>query len=89
MHSVCWISSYIQMLLGPDDVDIFAIVDYLTEEWDILKREDSQVLLLDVITEYETGLHIESSLTEDGTYIGTMFQVGLNLLQDIYLGMRG
>jgi hypothetical protein len=73
MHSICWVSSYVDVLFKSDDVDILTVVNYLTGEGDILKREDSQVLLLNVISEDVTGLHIEASLTEYGTNISTMF----------------
>jgi hypothetical protein len=50
VNSFDWISSHVEMLFGADDVDIFAIVNNFTEERNILERENSQVLLFDIVT---------------------------------------
>lgn len=87
MNSLHWIGCDVEMLLRTDNVHVLAVVDYLTEEGNILKWENSQVFLLNVVTKDKLGLEIEAALAEDGSHVGSVLKVGLNLLEDVYFGL--
>jgi hypothetical protein len=60
------------VLLGPNDVDVFAIIDYLAEERHVLQREYGDVFLCNIISQHELCLQIKAALTKDGADIGTV-----------------
>lgn len=85
MNSIRWIGSHIQMLLGSNDINIFTVVHYFAEEWYVLKWKDSEILLLNIITQDEFGLQIESTLSKDSSDISTVLKVWLYLFEDFDL----
>ncbi len=71
----------IQMLLGTNDADFFAVVEGLAEERNVLEAEKGNFLLLnELFAKRIFRLHIEAALPKNGTDKGTLFKMRLDLL---------
>ena len=87
MHSFWWISCNVEMLLWSNNIDILSIIDYLAQEWYILEREDCDILLNQVISQYVLSLKIKTSLTKYSSNISSVFQVRFDLFEDLNFGV--
>lgn len=85
VYSFWWICGYIEMLLWPNDIDIFSVVHYLAQERYVLEREDGYILLNQIISKHVSCLKIKATLTKDCSNISSVFQVRLDLFKDLYL----
>ena len=89
MYSLCWVCSHVEVFLGPNDVDIFAVVNCLAQEGHILQGKYGEVLVLDVIPQHILGLQIKATLPEYCAHVCAILKEGLYLLQDVHLGLGG
>ena len=89
MDSFDRVRSCVEVLLRPDDVHFFAVVDHLAQERNVLQTEHSEVIVLNVVAEDEFRLQVEAALAKDRTYVGAFQEVRLDLLQNFNLSVGG
>ena len=87
MNVVRRVSCSVKCSLWPDDVDIFTVVDSLTNERHILKTENRQLLLTDIRTESSHSDHVKTALSKDRSNQGALLDMRLDLSQDLTLGV--
>ena len=77
------------MFLGPVNVDCLAVGHNFAGDRNILKAEESPVVLLHIFSsaQSEIGLPVESSLSEHRAYEAARFKVVLDLFQDLEFGL--
>ena len=79
------------MLLGPDNVDLFAVVECLTDEGNVLQTEQRDVPPHDLCGTAECVLRlpVESTLSKDRAEKAAILQEGLDVIDDLGLGLCG
>ena len=75
------------MLLWTDDVDIFAIVNCFADKRNVLEAKNCQVLLMNLAPQDVLRLKVKRALAENGSNESSSFEVGLDLREDLVLGV--
>ena len=78
------------MLFGPDDVDLFPVIECLADEGHVHEAEHGDVATSELFgsTEGRLGLPIEGTLPEDRPKQAAVWQVALDVVQNLRLGVR-
>lgn len=79
------------MLLGPYDIDLFAVVESLADEGNVLEAEEGEVAAQDFVDTAKCTLRlpVECALAKDGSQEAPVRQVLLYLIQDLNFGLGG
>ena len=87
MNIIDWIWTSIESLLWTNDIDVFSIVYCFTNERNILKTENCQILFFNLITKNMHALEIKSTLAKNSSNKCTIFNIWCNFLQNVNLCM--
>jgi len=91
VHSLEWVTRQVQVLLGPDDVHFFTVVESFADERNVHQTEHGNVAAghLFGATQGVLGLPIEGTLAEDGAEEAAIWQEAVDVFQDLRLGVSG
>lgn len=91
MHLLERVAGDVEVLLRSDDVNFFSIVESFADEGDVLETEESNVASHELIGAAEgvLGLPVEGTLPEDRAKEAVVFQEGLDVVDDLHLGLGG
>ena len=83
------IAGQVEVLLGPDDIDFFAVVESLADERDILQTEEGYVAADNLVDTAKCTLRlpVECALAEDGAKEASIRQVLLYFIDDLTFGL--
>ena len=89
MDALKWETRQVQVLLGPNDVDLFTVVESFADEWNVHQTEHCNVAACHLFgaTESVLGLPVEGTLAEDGAEKAAIWQVSVDIVQDLEFGV--
>ena len=85
------VTCQVEVLLGPNDVDLFAVVESLADERHVHETEESDVAAGDLLgaTHGVGGLPVEGALTEDRSEHATVLDERFDVSQELVLSLSG
>lgn len=91
MDALKRVACQVQVLFGPDNVDLLPVIERLADEGNVHEAEHGDVATGQLFgsTESRLGLPIEGTLPEDRPEQAAVWQVALDVVQDLGLGVRG
>jgi len=91
VHFLERVACDVEVLLGSNDVHLFAVVESLADEGHILQAEKGDVPLHEFsgATECELSLPVKGALSEDRSEKAVIGQIWLDFVQDLQFGLGG